>query len=305
MRYGPLGTTGLNVSRIGLGGWTFGGGYDWGPIEFKDIADTVNAALETGINLIDTAPVYGSSEEALGMALKGKRSHVILSTKCGLIKNGSWAEHNLKSATITKQLENSLKNLQTDVIDLYLIHYLDPATPWQEVLHTLQQLQTQGKIRYIGACNIPADVLTEMVKTGLISCVQDEFSLLHCQKAKQIVKICQDKKLGFISYGSLCGGILSGKYKKEPNLRRADARNYFYKCYRGQNFLNTRPVLQRLSNLAAKKGVSAAQIALAWLLHQPGITCALTGARNPQQIIQNAQAAQLAFSAEELCNLQK
>ncbi len=304
MRYCRLGNTELNLSVVGLGGWALGGGYDWGSIDFTDVQNTVCAALDSGINLIDTAPVYGNSEEVLGRALAGRRREVILSTKCGLIKNGSWTDHDLRPHTIQTQLETSLKNLKTDYIDVYFIHYLDPRVPWQTALETLVKLKGQGKIRSIGVCNVPSAILEPMAATGQIDCVQDELSLLRPQKGLAALRVCQAHCLGFMAYGPLCGGILSGKYKQAPNLRRADARNYFYKCYRGENFEQAKQTVAHVANLAAQKGVFSSQIALAWVLAQRGVTCALTGARTPQQAQQNAHAAELNLSAEELCSLQ-
>ena len=124
MQYRRLGKTQLDVSVVGLGGWALGGGYDWGPVEFVDVQNTVCAALDSGINLIDTAPVYGDSEIVLGRALTGHRQEVVLCTKCGLVKNNSWTDHDFRPQTITRQLETSLKILKTDYIDIYFIHYL-------------------------------------------------------------------------------------------------------------------------------------------------------------------------------------
>ncbi len=305
MLYHRLGKTELEVSAVGLGGWALGGGYDWGNLEFADVQNTVCAALDSGINLIDTAPIYGSSEEVLGRALAGRRPDVVLCTKCGLIKNGSWTDHDLRPETISRQLENSLKHFKTETIDVYFIHYLDPQLPWQAALETLTRLQTQGKIRYIGVCNIPPEILAQMAQTGVVACVQDELSLLHPAKGQAVLNICKQYGLGFISYGSLCGGILSGKYTKAPNLRRADARNYFYKCYRGADFERAQQTVARVQQVAAQKGVTPAQVALAWVLKQDGVTCALTGARSAAQIAQNAHAAEFTLSAEDVCNLVK
>ena len=298
-----LGNSELEVSLVGLGGWALGGGLDWGSTEFRDVQRTVDAALESGINLIDTAPIYGNSEEVLGRALAGKRSQVVLATKCGLVKNGSWTDHDLRPQTIVRQLENSLQNLRTDYIDLYLIHYLDPQVPWQEVLETLGRLKKQGKVRALGVCNVAPEILEKMLQTGELACVQEEFSLLHPAKGRSALCVCRQHGVGFVAYGTLCGGILSGKYQKEPNLRRADARNYFYKCYRGDNFVQAQQTVARVKQAA--KEILPAQAALAWVLAQEGVTCALTGARTPQQISQNAYAAQITLSAEELCNLQR
>lgn len=300
-----LGRTNLSVSVVGLGGWALGGGQDWGPTDVSVAQGTISAALDEGINLIDTAPIYSQSEEVLGQALRGQRQRVFLSTKCGLVKNGSWTDHDLRPQTITTQLESSLQKLQTDYIDIYFIHYLDPRVSWQDALQTLVRLKEQGKVRHIGVCNVPVEILTQMAQTGLIGCVQDELSLLHAQRAEKLLEICRAYDLGFMAYGPLCGGILSGKYRREPNLRRADARNYFYKCYRGENFARAQQTVERVEKIAAQKQVSAPAVSLAWVLAQPSVSCALAGARSADQVRQNSSAASVTLSAEEICNLQK
>ena len=305
MQYRRLGKTDLNVSAISLGAWALGGGYDWGETSLQLVQETLSAALDVGINLIDTAPVYGNSEEVLGHALKDRRQKVFLSTKCGLVKNGSWTDHDLHPQTIITQLENSLRLLRTDYIDIYLIHYLDPHVPWQDAIDTLVKLQTQGKVRHIGVCNMPPDTLEEMARMGVIGCVQEELSLLHPQKAKRILEICRTYDSGFMAYGPLCGGILSGKYQQEPNLRRADARNYFYKCYRADGFVQAQTVVQQVKKIATQKQILPAQVSLAWVLAQEGVTCALCGARSAEQVRQNAEAADVPLNVEEVCSLQQ
>lgn len=303
MKYRLLGKTDLSVSAVGLGSWALGGGTDWGPTSFEDAQATVSAALDNGINFIDTAPIYGESENVLGRILAGKRNQIFLATKCGLVKNGSWTDHDLRPQTITAQLETSLQNLHTDYIDVYFIHYPDPNVPWQTVLETLAKCKQQGKIRFIGTCNTAPDLLREMAQTGLISCVQDEFSLLHPAKGQAALQICREYNLGFVAYGTLCGGILSGKYRQEPNLRRADARNYFYKCYKGACFTSVQNKVQQVREVAERQNISASETSTAWVLAQPGVTCALTGARSAAQIVQNARAAHVVLSPEELCTL--
>ena len=300
-----LGNSELEISAIGLGTWALGGGLDWGPTEFADAQRTVQAALDSGINWIDTAPVYGNSEETLGRVLAGKRNQVVLCTKCGLVKNGSWTDHDLRGETITRQLESSLRKLKTDFIDLYLIHYLDPNVPWPEALEVLRRFKKQGKVRALGVCNVPLAVFEEMAQTGEIACVQQELSLLHATQGQAVLEVAKRHQLGFVAYGALSGGILSGKYVKEPNLRRADARNYFYKCYRGENFGRAQHSVARVKQVAKQRGILPVQTALAWVLGQDGVTGALCGARKPEQIVQNARAAEIKLCDEDLCNLAK
>lgn len=288
---------------MGLGGWAFGGGLDWGITDEQDVVNTVSAALDTGINWVDTAPIYGESETLLGRALKGRRQQVLLASKCGLIKNGSWTDHDLSPQTIIRQLETSLACLQTDYLDLYQIHYLDPKIPPESALETLTKLQNQGKIRYIGVCNFSADDLRQVCGKFPLASVQNEYSLLHPQKGKSVFSVCRKWGIGFIGYGTLCGGILSGKYKKAPNFRRADARNYFYKCYRGSAFEEANKTVLRVKNVAQELGVPPGAVAGAWAL-ATGATSVLLGARKPEQVRQNVLGAEVLLSAQQLLYLE-
>jgi len=304
MKTRRLGRTDLFVSSVGLGGWPFGGGYDWGPVDVSLAEKTVLSALDAGVNLIDTAPVYGESEAFLGRVLKGRRAQVILATKCGLVKNGSWTDHDLKPCTIRRQLEESLARLQTDYIDLYQIHYPDPKVPLEEVLEELARQKEAGKIRHIGLCNVGEEELARAARATQIASVQNEYSLLHPQKGGAVLKTCRENGISLIAYGALCGGILSGKYKTAPNLRRADARNYFYKCYRADAFLRAQETARRVKQTAARLGTSAASVAVAWALSVPHVTAALTGARGPEQILQNAAGAEVVLSPQDLAFLE-
>ena len=300
MQYRRLGQTDLQISAVGLGGWALGGGTDWGPCEEQAARETVAAALDAGITLIDTAPIYGQSEVFIGRALQGRRQQAVLAGKCGLVKNGSWTDHDLRPQTIIRQLEESLTRLQTDYLDLYQIHYPDPNIPLEAALETLVRLQKQGKIRYIGVCNVGEKELRQAAAVCQVASVQNEFSLLHPQKGLSVLPACRELGIGFMGYGTLCGGILSGKYRKEPNLRRADARNYFYKCYRGEAFLRANQTAAFVKDLAERKHTCASAVAGAWALSQAGVTGVLTGARTPEQVRQNAQAAQVTLDAAEI-----
>ena len=300
MKYNRLGRTELTLSAVGLGGWPFGGGYDWGNVDTAQGTQAVQTALACGINWIDTAPVYGESEVFLGRVLAGMRSRVVIATKCGLVKRSSWPEHDLSSRTITLQLENSLKNLRTDYIDLYQIHYPDPQTPWEEVFGCLARLKKQGKIRYIGVCNVDEKQLKKILSVFPdLAAVQNEFSLLHPARGQAVLPLCAAQGIGFIGYGGLCGGILSAKYKKKPNFRRADARNYFYKCYRGESFVCAQRIVSRVRETAVRLGKSPAQVALGWALSQTGVSAVLCGMRTPEQARENAGAAD-ALPAEKI-----
>ena len=292
MQYAALANTGIHLSRIGLGTWAMGGGSDWGPADDAQSVSAVHAALDSGVNWIDTAPIYGlgHSEEVLGQALQGRRHQVFLATKCGLVRFAKGINHWLKPDSIRRELEDSLRRLQTDYIDLYQIHWPDPATPLEDALQELSRLKTSGKIRFIGVCNFPPDLLRRACSVAEISCVQGAYSLLDTQKARALMPLLREKNLSFLAYGALGGGILSAKYKKEANIRRADARSYFYRFYKGENFYRSCQFVQRINQLAERDGVPPAHIALGWVLHMPGVTSVLAGARTAQQAAQNAAA---------------
>lgn len=292
MQYAALANTGIHLSRIGLGTWAMGGGSDWGPADDAQSVSAVHAALDSGVNWIDTAPIYGlgHSEEVLGRALQGRRQHVFLATKCGLVRFTKGINHWLKPDSVRRELEDSLRRLQTDYIDLYQIHWPDPATPLEDALQELSRLKTSGKIRFIGVCNFPPDLLRRACSVAEISCVQGAYSLLDTQKARALMPLLREKNLSFLAYGALGGGILSAKYKKEANIRRADARSYFYRFYKGENFYRSCQFVQRINQLAERDGVPPAHIALGWVLHMPGVTSVLAGARTAQQAAQNAAA---------------
>ena len=296
-----LARTEIQISALGLGSWPFSSGYDWSNSALPDVASIISAAQERGINWIDTAPVYTGSEELLGKSLKGRREQFVLASKCGLTKNGSWTDHDLRPATILAQLENSLRALHTEWMDLYQIHYPDPTVPLLDALAVLERCKEQGKIRAIGVCNVSAAQVNAL--PAFVSSVQNEYSLLQVWPGREVLRACAEQEISFIGYGTLRGGILSGKYKQSPNLRRADARNYFYKCYRAEAFEKAQRVVSRVQKLAQEKQVFPAAVAVAWAL-QTGARSVLTGAKNAGQLIQNAQGAHLNLTAEEITFLE-
>lgn len=300
MSFTPLKLGGKTASRLGLGAWALGGGNDWGGTDEKDALDALRASLDEGINLIDAAPVYGlgRAEELTGRAVKGRRSEVLLATKCGICIKDGRPDHDLRPESIFAGCEASLRRLQTDYIDLYQIHWPDPKTPLADALGALSRLKEQGKIRAVGVCNFSARLLEEACNLTDIVSVQNQFSLLQAEQA-DVLSLCQKRGVAFMAYGALGGGILSGKYKSEPNFRRRDARRYFYKHYYGEGFAAARAVSARVKELAAQKNTPPSAVALAWVLLQAGVSCALAGARNAEQARQNARALRAELTARE------
>lgn len=297
MKYFNIKDTELQISSLALGTWVFSGDC-WGGVKEQECVDTVSAAIDCGINLIDTAPIYGygAAESIIGKAIKGRRDKVIVATKCGLIGIGAHIKHNLNPESIRMEIEESLKRLQVDYIDIYQCHWPDPNTPIEETLEFLCKLQQEGKIRYIGVSNFDDKLLKQACDFTRIVTLQNQYSLLEREIEDKVLPMCRDLEVGVLTYGPLAGGILSGKYKTEPNFKPGDARSFFYKCYKGDEFSKTKKMLNDLEWL--KRPLN--QLAVNWVRQQEGVASVITGARNPEQIIQNAKAFEWDLTDQEL-----
>lgn len=293
---------GLEVSKIALGTWAIGGGRDWGQTDEQTCIETIHKALDLGINFIDTAPIYGiyKSEEILGKALKGKRDNTVIATKCGLQPADRAVKFDLSPAAVRAECEASLKRLNTEYIDIYLIHWPDKNTPIEETLSEFTKLKQEGKIKNIGLCNFGADLLKKALSVADISCLQNEYSYLNTAKGNEVFEICQNSNIAFLAYGPLAGGILSGKYKKEPNLPKNDARSFFYKHYKGHGFETAQTSVNKLNETAKKYNATCAQAAINWVLANPNAACVLAGARTPAQIADIAAAARWQMTKEDM-----
>ncbi len=289
-----------DAAREALGTWALGSGRDWGDTSEADAQNTLRAALDGGIKLIDTAPIYGAglAEQRVGQAVKGRRKEVLLATKCGISLIAGRPDHDLRPQHIQAECEASLRRLQTDYIDLYQIHWPDPKVPLADSLEALVRLREQGKIRAIGVCNFSQAQLEQACKLTRIDCVQAQLSLL-ASESKQVAAFCQTCGIAFWAYGVLGGGILSGKYKQMPNLRKSDARRYFYKYYFGEYFNRAKQVAVRVQQIAQQKQLPPAAVALASVLQLPGVSGVLAGARNAIQVQQNLRALEVNLSQEE------
>lgn len=296
--------TELSISAISLGTWVFGGDA-WGNVSEKDCIDAVHLALECGINLIDTAPIYGygRSEEIVGKAVKGKRDRVIIATKCGLRGRGVFIKTDLSALSIRQEIEDSLKRLGVDYIDLYQCHWPDKTTPIEETMKQITALQKEGKIRYIGLSNYSLDELKEALSYTKLATIQEHYSLLERRLEENLLPFCREKGVGILTYGSLGGGILTGKYKTRTRFRLSDVRSFFYKFYSGKNFNRSEKVISVLKEVAQKTDKPLNQIALNWIRQKDGITAALVGCRNSRQAKENALAGEWELSQEDLDKL--
>jgi aryl-alcohol dehydrogenase-like predicted oxidoreductase len=301
MEYRRLGKSELNVSVVGIGTWPIGGSF-WGPSDDTQAVAAIQKAIDSGINLIDTAPVYGNgrSERLVARAIKGRRDQVIIATKCGLHFKGATSIYDLKPTSIRQELEASLKRLGTDVIDLYQCHWPDPATPIEETIGEMAKMKAEGKIRAIGVSNFDAALTRKAQRVAPIASNQVHYSMLNREIEKELVPFCQEQDIGILAYGSIGGGILSGKYKQKPKFRRNDARTFFYNFYEEPLWSKVQALLNELEKIAERRDKPPAQVAINWVHQQPGITSALVGAKNPRQAESNAAAGEWQLSAEDL-----
>ena len=309
MRYNTLGKADLKMSAIGLGTWGIGGGWFGAPDDAKAI-DAIHASLDHGITLIDTAPAYGNgrSEELVGRAIKGKRDQVVIATKCGLVwqtPDQQDLDKCLRKQSIIHECEQSLKRLQTDYIDLYQMHWPDVNTPIEESMEALMTLHKQGKIRYIGCSNFDIPLMEEAQKYGLIQSLQPQYSLLEREVEKELLPYCREKGLGVLSYGSLGAGALTGKYKEPPAVSGAERRATFYSFFQEPQWSKVQQLLVVLREIAEECEKPVAQVSINWVSQQPGMSCALVGAKNADQAIMNAAAGEWSLTQAQLDRITK
>ncbi len=305
MNYRKLGNSELKVSPVGLGTWALGND-TFGKVEDSNSIKAIRAGIDSGINLIDTAPAYGAghSEEVVGQAVKGLRDKVIIATKCGTYRRGEKYIRDLSPARIRKDIELSLKRLDTDYIDLYQIHWPDVNTSLEDSIIELVKLQNEGKFRYLGICNFGTELLDEVLEMTDIISLQVQYSLLERKIEDKIIPYVIDKDLGVLSYGTLGGGILSGKYKELPLLDdERDKRNGFYPFYNQESWSHLQELLNLIRDIAENYNRNPAQVVINWSINRRNITTALVGAKTDQQAIQNAAAVDWKLNEEDMQRL--
>lgn len=283
-----LGNTDIQVTPVGLGTWAIGG-WMWGGTDEAQSIDTIHRAIDKGIGLVDTAPVYGfgRSEEIVGKALaNGRRDKVALATKVAL----NWNEDQDKvwrdatASRIEQEVEDSLKRLQTDRIDIYQVHWPDPKTPMEETARALENLYKAGKIRAIGVSNFTPSQMDELQKTVPLHSLQPPYNLFERGIEEEILPYCRENGIATITYGGLCRGLLSGKMREDTQFTGDDLRKNDPKFQgeRYRQYLKAVAELDAFAHERYQKNVLA--LALRWLVDQPGVTTALWGARRPEQL---------------------
>ena len=277
-----FGNTDIQVTPVGLGAWAIGGSM-WGGTDEAQSIDTIHAAIDKGIGLVDTAPVYGfgRSEEIVGKALAGgRRDQVALATKAAI----NWSSDHEKvwreatSDRIEREVEDSLHRLQTDRIDIYQVHWPDPQTPMEETARAMEKLLKAGKIRAVGVSNFTPEQMDEFRKSVPLHSLQPPYNLFEREIEQDILPYCRDQGIATITYGALCRGLLAGKMSKNRQFDGDDLRNNDPK-FQGDRFdqyLDAVAALDEFARERYQKDVLA--LALRWLIDQPGVTTALWGA---------------------------
>jgi len=302
MKYRTLGNSGLEVSAIGQGTWAMGDDF-FGEVDAKECVRAIHASMDAGVNFVDTARAYGedgASEKVVGEAIHDRRDKVILSTKCGIIRQFGEYIKCCSPNSIRCEIEESLKHLRTDYIDVYFIHWPDYNFGIEGALDLLADMKKEGKIRAVGVSNFNVDELKVGIERADIACVQPPFSMLNRDSVNNgIIPFAIENNLGVTSYGSLGGGILTGVMEK-PEIGGKELRGAFYPFYEEPLWSKCQELLEVLRGIADGKGVSVAEISVAWAIAQPGITVALMGGVKPEESAQNAKAADVDLTDDEM-----
>ena len=294
------GKSGIEISVFGIGCWSYGSGDYWGPQAQKDVDAVAHAALDAGINFFDTAEGYnaGRSEEALGIALKGRRHEVVIGTKFGM--------RHADAVVLREKCQASLRRLQTDYIDIYMVHWPIPEGPVEEVFSTLKALQSEGKIRSIGVSNFGVQQLSEALETGVRLDVNEVcYNLFSRAIEVEILPLCLKNNIGILGYMPLMQGILTDRYRTVDEIPDVHSR---FRHFRGDRPRATHgeagaekevlEALHAIREFAKAERIPLSRLALAWTIAKLGITCTLVGTRNISEFEENIKAASLSLSPE-------
>jgi len=306
-----LGNTDLELTTVGLGTWAMGGPwqYGWGPQDDDEAIGAILAALDMGINWIDTAPAYGlgHSEELIRQALKQVKKKPLIATKCGILWNEKKEKVTcLKRQSIRDECHASLKRLSIDVIDLYQMHWPDPDEDVEEAWEEMVRLLNEGKVRYLGVSNFNVEQIERVQKIHPPVSLQPPYSMLHREVEDELLDYCGRNKMGVIAYSPIQRGLLTGKFDlalfealaPDDHLRKSPD-------FLEPRFSATLELVEELKKIAERNGRTCAELAISWVLRRPEVTAAIVGARNPQQIIETAPAADWDLSEKDIEKIER
>ncbi|MBM3139607.1 MAG: aldo/keto reductase [Chloroflexi bacterium] len=307
-----FGDTDLVTSAIGFGTWEMST-TSYGEIDVKEASNAVGRAIDAGITLFDTAEVYGPyhSEELLARALGPRRKEIVLVTKVGFqySDEGKNTGRNSKHDHVIARAEGCLRRLDTDVIDLLLIHWPDHQTPFEETMRALERLKADGKVRHYGVSNFTVEMMEECNRHGRIAANQVGYHMFDRRMEAAVLPHCRAQGIGYMAYGSLGFGLLSGAFTPETTFVdwdwRSSGRAFGLPLFEREHFLKELKVAERLKALAAKHGKSLPQMAIAWVLGNPAVTVALVGMRNERELAENVAAADWRLGAEDRAEIDR
>lgn len=302
-----FGKTEMMVTPMTLGTWGIGGA-GWDPNSVETRLDAIAAAVECGINFIDTAPAYnaGEAERHIGRALEelgaGQRQKVQIVTKCAnSFIDGQYVRSG-KGDLILRQCDESLKNLRTDYIDLMLVHWPDPVVPYEETFGALNRLKEEGAIRHIGVSNFNPEQLQNALQVADVEAVQMQFSMVDLENI-EVLKWAHEKDLGVMTYGSLGGGILTGRYRTLEKYEKMDSRSRFYPYFREPLFSKVMALLDEMQPMADRRGVTLAQIAINWSRQKAFVDTSIFGAQTRARVESNVSCLDWKLTDEEMREL--
>ena len=280
------------VSVLGLGAWPIGGGM--GLVDVEQSIATIHAAIDNGVTLLDTAQAYRTSETTLGKALKGGyRERCFLATK---------VSRDYTPAGIRSAMEESLRALDVEYVDLYQIHNWRPEYPLEASMEAMARLREEGKTRYIGVSNFDAGQMAQALQVARFHSTQPRYNVFDRGIEAADIPFCIQHGIGILAHSTLAKGLLTGKYTSQSVFKADDERSRFPR-FQGETFARYLAVAERLEALARDKGLTLIQLAIAWVLRQPALTCALVGAKSPAQVEEHLGAVGVTFTQDELAQI--
>jgi aryl-alcohol dehydrogenase-like predicted oxidoreductase len=305
MKTRRLGRTGPTVSALGLG--CMGMSEFYGPREDAESIATIHAALDAGLTFLDTADMYGPyvNEELLGKALRGRRDGVVLATKFGIVRGPNPMDRsaNGRPEYVKASCDGSLKRLGIDTIDLYYQHRVDAATPIEETVGAMAELVKAGKIRHIGLSEASPRTLRRAAAVHPIAALQTEYSIFSRDVEDEVLPTCRELGIGFVPYSPLGRGFLSGKIQRFEDLAADDFRRHSPR-FQGENFAKNLALVERLEEIAAERGLTSSQLALAWVLAQGDDIVPIFGTKRRAFLAENLTAAGVVLSAADLARIE-
>ena len=304
MEQRTLGSPGLTVSAVGLG--CMGMSEFYGPGDEDESIATIQRALELGVNFIDTADMYGSgaNEELVARAIADRRDGAVIATKFGIVRSDNPRERLINGSPeyVKQACEASLRRLRTDHIDLYYQHRVDPETPIEDTVGALAELVQQGKVRHIGLSEAAPETIRRAHSVHAITAVQSELSLWERAQLADVVPTCRELGIGFVAYSPLGRGFLTGRFESAGDFTDGDFRGMDPRMH-GDNFDRNLAIVRRVQEIAAAKGITSAQFAIAWALHQGDDIVPIPGTRRRERLEENVGAVEVRLTADELASL--